>query len=136
MTWAKRIAFGVLLISSALLLYHAKAQTQVSLTPSPSSLVFTAPIGKTSTPQTFTITNTTSIAQTITSVKVASGVDWYKVVGGTCSVNLVLAAGQTCTVQVTFSMPAAPPTNFQLKTAQGGTNVPQTGDTHFAAGGR
>jgi hypothetical protein len=136
MTWDKRIAFSVLLIGSALFIYYTKAQTQVSLTPNPSSLVFTAPIGKTSAPQTFTITNTTNIPQTITSVKVASGVDWYKVVGGTCSVNLVLAAGQTCTVQVTFSMPAAAPTNFQLKTAQGETNVPQTGDTHLAAGGR
>jgi len=144
MNWVKKaalpfIAFGLCLLGSALLIYYTKAQTQVSLTPNPTSLVFTAPIGKTSAPQTFTITNTTSIPQTLTSITVA-GSDWYKIVGGTCvsmfQSKTPLPPTQNCTIQVTFSMPASPPTNFQLKTAQGEINVPQTGNTHLAASGR
>jgi hypothetical protein len=88
--------------------FVAKLPLLLSVVVSPTNVDFgTQLVGATTAPQTVTLTNNNSTALAITSVAVvaitppAAGTDFAIVPGGTCGASL--AAGASCTVNVTFT---------------------------------
>ena len=72
--------------------------------PAPATVDFsTQTVSMTTSPQTATITNSGNLPLTIYGVKVTSNTAEFAVTGGTCAENLVVAAGDSCSVNLTFT---------------------------------
>jgi phospholipase C len=77
--------------------------TGINLSPSASTLNFgNVPIGSVSAPQSVTITNSSSTAETISSISIGGIQDWAEF-SQTNNCPTTLAAGTSCTVEVTFA---------------------------------
>jgi Ca2+-binding RTX toxin-like protein len=111
---------GTIAISSAI------AAPAVTTTPSSTTTLLFANtnVGATSAAQTVTVLNSGTAPLTISSLSIA-GLD-FAISGGTCSPATPVAAGASCTVNITFSPQAAGTRTSSLSIADNATGSPHT----------
>lgn len=107
--------------------------------PSPGTVDFgTQTVTVMAPPQTVTVTNSGSLPLTIDGVSISADTAEFALAGGTCAVNLVVAAGDSCTVNVAFTPHAAGTRGGALSLRTNGvtstTTVALTGAGSFPAG--
>ena len=98
-----------------------------AVTVQPTSLSFTSTgVGSISPPQSVTITNTGTEPLTINGIGVGSSLDFAETSPSCLALQNILAVGQSCTVNVTFTPTASGTRNASLSISDNASGSPQT----------